>query len=802
MTIFLGFPLSARADEAQFSGLYFTAKQSNLGMPVLLKAQLVDASGDPIPEATIYFDIYHDGAWHVINEDDGGYITDSTGAASVYYYVDPTLSAGDYQIRARFDGNTKSESTVLEQTLETNEAGITFALYLNGDNNLESYAIDDFYNELYPHGTNEDVNYIVLFDGDGSVYYNGEYWTGTRMFIVTPEAVAAGTYPYQDWGEQNMGAQSTLQNFVETAFTDFPAENNVLVIWDHGNGWYSEPESKTLTADDTSTATQGTHVELPIPSQVAARLSSKKAAVFDAAEKNREYKGVSYDDSSAGDYLGLTELSGALEQAGVIVDVLAIDACLMGTVEVAYELKDVANFFVASAETISVAGFDYDDLGDRIDSGSASTARDMAYQMVASYKNYYLGDTYNATLSAWDLTEMASLFSALENLSTAFLAQLEQIPYGESTALRSAAEDLIDDTSCYDLGSLAYHIQQEISDTQVAAAAQALESQIKGVARVNYWIQSGTRWGKIYSDMTGMTGLSLYWPLTSNFNPNYVDENALSFANQSWNKVIRLIYDSTAPTGTVQWVQTPHALSDSSISMESFTGTDQFVVTYNRQTYYLDNTVYYQFTFTQSPTGGSGGSDSDNRYESTVYSDEGLEPNHQYCYTVYAHDGAGNETDATGEACAVTLAQAPAAISLTRKNCNQVLAAWDPGNNPAGTEYYCENMTTGNNSGWITDAEWVSAGLAINATYSFRVKARNSENIETDWVSLGDFELGPCAGDINTDGVVNIADAILCLQVAAGLAPEGIDKSKAIDAELQVGLDEALYILQINSELR
>ncbi|WP_028313563.1 clostripain-related cysteine peptidase [Desulfatibacillum aliphaticivorans] len=793
------------AATAQFSGAYFTAKQSNLGMPVLLKAQLVDASGDPIPEAIVYFDIYHDGAWHVINGDDGGCITDSTGAANVYYYVDPTLSVGSHQIRARFDGDAKSDSAVLDQTLTTNKAEITFALYLNGDNDLEPHAMDDFYTELYPHGVNNNVNFIVLFDGYGRVYVDDGYWDGTRMFIVTPESVASQTYLYQEWGEQNMGDQSTLQAFTETAFKDFPAQNNVLVIWDHGNGWYSQPETKTLTKDNANAITIGAHVELPIPHQTAARLASKKAVASMAAEEDMAVKGVSYD-YPANDYLGLTELSGALKQAGVIVDVLAMDACLMGSVEVAYEVKDVANFFVGSMETVPLDGFDYDDLGNRIAMGNCSTARDMAYQMVESYGNFYSDYIYQCTLSAWDLKEMASVFSALENLSTTFLAHMHSIRDIYFTAATREATSLIDDSHCYDLGSLAHHIQEEMPNHMVCDAALALKNELEGAARVNYWLHSSTiRTGytRPYSDMTAMTGLSIYWPPPLEFNPHYVDERALSFASQSWNKFIRLDYDHTPPSpdGPVEWVRAPSALSESAITMEIFSATDQFVITYNGQTYYLDNTVYYQFE-PYSITGGTGATWSGNRYTSTVYTDDGLEPNHEYLYTAFAHDGAGHRTDRIDGAYAVTLARTPGPGDFSATNENEILVVWSPNGNPDHTEYYCENIGTGDVSGWITQTQWSNSGLASDQFYKFRVKAKNLDGVETEWKSLGNACLGTCPGNVNKDYRIDVADAILCLQVAAGLTPEGMDKNTAIDAELQVGLDEALYILQIESEFR
>lgn len=55
---FLAAPLSSwAAAPCQFPGAHFINKQSNLGMPVLLEAKLVDESGDAIYNAAIYFDI-------------------------------------------------------------------------------------------------------------------------------------------------------------------------------------------------------------------------------------------------------------------------------------------------------------------------------------------------------------------------------------------------------------------------------------------------------------------------------------------------------------------------------------------------------------------------------------------------------------------------------------------------------------------------------------------------------------------------------------------------------------------------
>ena len=62
---------------------------------------------------------------------------------------------------------------------------------------------------------------------------------------------------------------------------------------------------------------------------------------------------------------------------------------------------------------------------------------------------------------------------------------------------------------------------------------------------------------------------------------------------------------------------------------------------------------------------------------------------------------------------------------------------WGTNGNPVGTLYLCENTTAGMNSGWTTDAAWNNTGLTPNTPYTYRVKARNGDGVETAWTALG-----------------------------------------------------------------
>jgi len=186
--------------------------------------------------------------------------------------------------------------------------------------------------------------------------------------------------------------------------------------------------------------------------------------------------------------------------------------------------------------------------------------------------------------------------------------------------------------------------------------------------------------------------------------------------------------DTTPPDpNPMTWATPPYAASSTSIPMVATTATDTG-----------SPPVAYYFDFVDSPTGGTGGSDF-GWQSSTSYTDTGLQPNHQYGYQVKARDAASmpNETSWSSTLYAYTLANAPVASSFSNVTQTSIQANWTDGGNPSGTQYYCENTTQGSNSGWTTNIYWDSTGLACETSYSFRVKAKNGDEIETAWTDLG-----------------------------------------------------------------
>jgi hypothetical protein len=195
----------------------------------------------------------------------------------------------------------------------------------------------------------------------------------------------------------------------------------------------------------------------------------------------------------------------------------------------------------------------------------------------------------------------------------------------------------------------------------------------------------------------------------------------------NWNLTIDVIQDVTPPTpDPMTWDSAPMALSNSEITMVATTATDDH------------GPVEYSFDFVSSPNGGAGGSDS-GWVLSTLYTDAGLEPNHQYCYRVLARDNPTTTPNTTGYApitCTTSYANPPAPGSVTPVATNALQVTWSANGNPVWTEFLVENITNGDVSGWITATTWDNVDLGCG-TFEYRVKARNDLGAETAWTALG-----------------------------------------------------------------
>src|SRR4030042_534989 len=170
----------------------------------------------------------------------------------------------------------------------------------------------------------------------------------------------------EDLGELNMGDPETLSDFITWGVGNYPAEDYMLVLWDHGGGW-------------------------------------------DGA--------VCWDETDMWDALTMDEVETALSDAqaytGQMIDVLGYDACLMAMAEVVYETKEYVDYVVASEEMVPWDGWPYDAIMADLVSDPIMSPAELSSSIVARYMEYY--GTYGMeTISAVDVAVAEDMFLALD----------------------------------------------------------------------------------------------------------------------------------------------------------------------------------------------------------------------------------------------------------------------------------------------------------------------------------------------------------------------------------------------------
>ena len=188
---------------------------------------------------------------------------------------------------------------------EEEQASWTIMLYLCGSD-LESNdgTCSDNLKEVLDADFGDRVNVLVLTGGSSRWDMDGidpdilEYWHVEDGKLISDRKLEAAS----------MGDPDTLSAFISWGAAACPAEKYGLILWDHGGG--------SLT-------------------------------------------GICWDENSDDDNLTLPELTSALDTAGVQLEMIGMDACLMASLETAAAIDGHAAYLVASQESEPGRGWDY-----------------------------------------------------------------------------------------------------------------------------------------------------------------------------------------------------------------------------------------------------------------------------------------------------------------------------------------------------------------------------------------------------------------------------------------------------------
>ena len=275
-------------------------------------------------------------------------------------------------------------------------------------------------------------------------------------------------------------------------YTNYSADSYGLVLWSHADGWLYAGHSRV----------------------------------------NSRWFGQDYDGSNS-HYMDIKGLNEALKSAPHL-DFLLFDACFMQSLEVAYELKDKADFMLGSPTEIPGPGAPYQFVVPALFQNNKSVAFDVA----EAYYDYYAAK-YNVGANNSNSNWTSGVSMAVLNMS-----ELDGFAYATNSVLRINNVKYTDlnftDIMYYDKQSRTKYYYMDMVGVMRASISEAFPEWEKSFKRlVPYFKTTATNYSSYVRDfsMIDANGLSFYLPRAPISNYNFEKENDY-YKTLNWWKVI------------------------------------------------------------------------------------------------------------------------------------------------------------------------------------------------------------------------------------------------------------------------
>ena len=295
-------------------------------------------------------------------------------------------------------------------------------------------------------------------------------------------------------GMQNMADSATLTDFIQYCSSNYAADHYGLVLWDHGGGVVG---------------------------------------------------GYGYDENFGGDSMSLTEMSRALGDASVHLDMLGFDACLMANFETCLMAAPYADYLIASEEPEPGCGWYYTDWIGKLSENCGIPPKCYGRQIIGDYITESGCDSPSmySTLGMFDLQQVTQkLLPALSQFSDDAVQQLSAGEYRRISQSRSNTRAVYQsELDHIDLLDYAQHSQSETADQLEQAVSDC----------VVYYRET--------ENGSGDNGLSILFP--------YYDLSALDMLEEMYQT---LGYDDAYPAFLEQFA---NVMAGGQISVSGFSNT-------------------------------------------------------------------------------------------------------------------------------------------------------------------------------------------------------------------------------------
>ena len=311
-------------------------------------------------------------------------------------------------------GMASSDMEEMRQASESFGDSLNIIIYTGGCNNWKTKGISSSVNQIY------------------------QIKNGSLIKLVS------------DDGDKPMTSPENLTSFIKYCTSNFPANRNDLILWDHGGGSIS---------------------------------------------------GYGYDEKHkrSASSMDLAGINKALKNAGVKFDFIGFDACLMATAENALMLSEHADYLIASEETEPGIGWYYTNwlkaLGSNTSMSTLDTGKSIIDDFVVECSKKCKGQ--KTTLSIIDLAEFSNTVpDKLLSFSKSISGKIEAEEYKQLSDARYSTREFAESSKIdqVDLVNLA----ENIGTPEAKELIDVLKKSIK--------------YNRTSSNMTNAYGVSIYFP--------------------------------------------------------------------------------------------------------------------------------------------------------------------------------------------------------------------------------------------------------------------------------------------------
>jgi hypothetical protein len=353
-------------------------------------------------------------------------------------------------------------------------------VYMAADNDLANFADLDLA-EMQEIGSRDDVTIIVQVDKPS---------IGARRLLILQNDVLE----LENLGIIDMCDWQTLAQFLEWGIRYYPADRYCVVLWDHGSGWTRTSE-KSFGED-----------------------WSSGSVLSVAAGELRQAVRTAYN------------------RTGEKIDLFCFDACLMGMVEVVYDIKDYIRTYVGPQIICPLEGFPYDRILAEVVADPGMNRNECAAVIVETTVDNYV-DVQPVVYGAVDATHFGELKQSLDECAESFTRTEDRLTLADTResvqtiptfgTIPSLTNEHVD---CGDFINQLY--------THYANAhTQSL------VTAYNRLIVASAYWG---DDFDRTTGLTIYFPYDyPDFRQLLDNYLGLTWAQETqWLKLLNWYYDA------------------------------------------------------------------------------------------------------------------------------------------------------------------------------------------------------------------------------------------------------------------